>query len=343
MQEQKINERKRDHIELAYGAQTRRHEVDVRFNYEPLLSAHPDKDYDIGTTFLGKTIAAPFWISSMTGGVGEARDININLARVAREFSLGMGLGSCRVLLESDEYFADFNLRPILGKELPFYANLGIAQVEKLLAEGNINKIFDLLFRLDTDGLIVHVNPMQEWFQPEGDKFFHPPIQTINKLADHFHNTDKKIIVKEVGQGMGPASLKAILESPIHAIELASFGGTNFSKLEMMRQKDSTVKNLESFTQVGHTAHQMVDILNHLAEENPKYKEKQIIISGGIKDVLDGYYLAEKLQYNSLIGQAKNFLARSENYDELRAFTSSQIEAFKMARAFLNIKETENQ
>lgn len=333
--------RKRDHIELTQKSQTVRAEVDSRFYYEPILSAHPNSDSDISTNFLGKKMAAPFWISSMTGGVGEARHINQNLARVCREFSLGMGLGSCRVLLESDQYFEDFNLRPILGSELPFFANLGIAQLETLVIDGETNKIFDLMNRLDTDGLIIHVNPLQEWFQPEGDKFLYSPLETITKLCAAFAHSDKKIIVKEVGQGMGPKSLKALLDLPIHAIELASFGGTNFSKLELLRSKGVDVKEIESLSRVGHTSLEMIGFLNNLLSANPKYIEKQIIISGGIENFLDGFYLQEQLNFSSIIGQAKNFLSRSENYEELRAFTAAQIEGLKMARAFLTVKNSE--
>lgn len=333
--------RKRDHIELTQKAQTERSEVDSRFYFEPMLSAHPDSDIDVSTNFLGKKMAAPFWISSMTGGVGEARHINQNLARVCREFSLGMGLGSCRALLESDKYFEDFNLRPILGAELPFFANLGIAQVETLVLAGETNKIFDLINRLDTDGLIVHVNPLQEWYQPEGDKFLYSPLETITKLCAAFEGSNKKIIVKEVGQGMGPRSLKALLDLPIHAIESASFGGTNFSKLEILRSKGVSVKEIEALSKVGHTSLEMIGFLNNLLKSNPSYIEKQIIISGGIENFLDGFYLQEQLNFSSIIGQAKNFLSRSENYEELHAFTKAQIEGLKMARAFLTVKNSE--
>ena len=335
--------RKRDHIELTHKSQTNRSEVDPRFYYEPLMSSHPDSNFDISTNFLGKNISAPLWVSSMTGGVGEARHINQNLARVCREFSLGMGLGSCRSLLESDKYFEDFNLRPILGSDLPFFANLGIAQVESLVMENNTAKIFDLIHRLDTDGLIVHVNPLQEWYQPEGDKFIYSPIETITKLTQAFSGTDKKIIVKEVGQGMGPKSLKALLELPIAGIELASFGGTNFSKLELMRSQGIAHLEIEALANVGHTSIEMINILNNLLKANPAFIEKQIIISGGIENFLDGYYLQEQLNFSSIIGQAKNFLSRSENYEELRAFTHAQIEGLKMARAFLVVKTPEVQ
>jgi isopentenyl-diphosphate delta-isomerase len=329
--------RKRDHIELTAKAQTGRLEADPRFYYEPLLSSHPSADFDISTKFLGKKIDAPLWVSSMTGGVGEARHINQNLAQVCREFSLGMGLGSCRSLLESDKYFEDFNLRPILGSQLPLFTNLGIAQVEKLVHANNTNKIFDLVQRLDADGLIIHVNPMQEWFQPEGDKFEYSPIETIAKFCS-INNNKIKIIVKEVGQGMGPKSLRALLELPIDAIELASFGGTNFSKLELMRSLGTSNVEIKGLSRVGHTSLEMINFLNNLLEVNPAYMEKQIIISGGIEDFLDGYYQQELLNFSSIIGQAKNFLNRAENYSELKSFTQAQIEGLKMAKAFLTVR-----
>ncbi|MBC7539508.1 MAG: type 2 isopentenyl-diphosphate Delta-isomerase [Bacteriovorax sp.] len=334
MPEKKQESRKLDHIELALKAQTNKMEVDQRFYYEPLFAAHPSEDSDISLNFLGKRILAPLWVSSMTGGVGPAKHINQNLARVCREFGLGMGLGSCRVLLDSDTYFPDFNLRPIIGSDLPLYANLGIAQIEQLLAGNNHHQITDLIQRLDADGLIVHINPLQEWFQLEGDRLKYSPIQTLTKLCSLINT---KLIVKEVGQGLGPKSLKALLDLPIVAIELAAFGGTNFSKLEQIR--GNTTESNAAFSKVGHTAFEMVQFLNSLIKTNSNYNQKQIIISGGVDNILDGFYLRENLNFPSVIGQAKNFLNHAENYEELRLFTMGQINGLKMANAFLIAKE----
>ncbi len=327
-------ERKKDHIVLAVSAQLDRAEIDERFFYEPLLAAHPEHT-DLSLSFLGKTLKAPLWISSMTGGTGEARHINQNLARVCREFGLGMGLGSCRVLLEdnaeSKKYFPDFNLRPVLGDELPLFANLGIAQVETLIAKGETAKIEMMLESLKADGLIVHINPLQEWFQPEGDRLQVSPLETLTKLCSLLKT---KIVVKEVGQGMGPRSLKALLDLPIAAIELAAFGGTNFTRLEQMRAKNQNT----AFSHVGHTALEMVQFLNELAGGNALYKKKQILISGGIKNCLDGFYLRENLEFTSVIGQAKNFLVHAENYESLAKFTAEEIAGLKMAKAYLTVK-----
>ncbi len=340
MQNTSQETRKKDHIDLANRAQTSGALVDERFNYEPLFSAHPSDESDLELPFLGKKMRAPLWVSSMTGGVGKARHINQNLARACHEFGLGMGLGSCRVLLDNNlkkEYFNDFNLRPIIGSDLPLYANLGIAQVETMLLKNDHQKMSDMMGELDADGLIVHINPLQEWFQPEGDRLNISPLESLTKLCNVLKT---KIIVKEVGQGMGPRSLKALLDLPIAGIELASFGGTNFSKLEQIRSEQSS-SWMKALSHVGHTAPEMVGFLNSLLNENVQYKEKQIIISGGIENILDGFYLHQKLNYPSVIGQAKNFLVHAENYDDLKNFIRGEIAGLKVAKAFLDLKVKE--
>ncbi len=333
--------RKRDHIELAQNAQMTPIMVDSRFNYEPLLSAHPDTNLNIETTFLGKNLKAPLWISSMTGGVGEARHINQNLANLAFEFGLGMGLGSCRSLLSSDLYFEDFNLRPILGPDLPFFANFGIAQIEKMIEAGSVQKIIELCKKLEVDGLFIHVNPLQEWFQPEGDQLKVAPILTISRFCEYLTHTDLKIIIKEVGQGMGPASLKAVLDLPIHALELAGFGGTNFSKLETLRsQSEPHNQSREALFSLGHTPLEMVKFINSLGLLNPKYKKMPLIISGGIENFLDGYYLRARSSNPSVYGHAHKFLSHAENYEELQSFTANEIAGLKIAQSYLTLKET---
>lgn len=328
------SQRKADHIDLAFKSVIK--EADERFNYEPLLSAHPNallKSF----SFLGKTMQAPIWVSSMTGGTEKAGHINKNLARLCAEFGLGMGLGSCRIILDNDRYFEDFNLRPIIGPEAPFYANLGIAQIEHLLANKEIEKIESLLSRLNADGLIVHINPMQEWLQPEGDLLSKPPLETIEQLLEELHSP---VIVKEVGQGFGTESLKRLLNLPISAIDFGAFGGTNFAKLELLRANAHQQELYEPLSHIGHTAEAMVRELNEILEVNnqaPKCAE--IIISGGVQNFLDGYYLVNLSQTHAVYGMAAGFLRHATgSYEELRDFAHSQIKGYRLAESFLTIK-----
>ncbi len=331
------SERKRDHIELAFRSQVERGELDDRFYYEPLLAAHPKVDSLPSFTFLEKTMRVPIWVSSMTGGTEWAGHINHNLARACREFGMGMGLGSCRALLHSDEYLADFDVRPIIGDDLPLFANLGIAQLEQLLINGKLDKLPDLLARLRADGLIVHVNPLQEWLQPEGDRFHLPPIQTIESLLE---KVDFPVIVKEVGQGMGRESLKALFKLPLAAVDFAAHGGTNFARLELLRNDPGRQAIYEQLAFIGHRAEEMVEICNVLVDElKGKMACQQVIVSGGVGNFLDGYYLTQKIRLPAVYGQASAFLRHARgDYEELRSHIEAQVRGLELAHAFLKCK-----
>lgn len=331
-------ERKKDHIELAFQSQITAATLDPRFYYEPIIAAHPDDKPDEGFSFLGKTMRLPLWVSSMTGGTEKAQRINHNLARACREFGMGMGLGSCRPLLYSDERLSDFAVRPLIGKEQLLFANLGIAQLEQLVADEELWRINTMLEKLEADGLIIHVNPLQEWLQPEGDRFLHAPLVTIKAVMEGL--PDLPIIVKEVGQGMGKESLRALLQLPLAAIDFAASGGTNFAKLELLRSDPLQHQVFEPLARIGHGANEMVEMVNALKQElGPQVKCDHIIISGGVQNFLDGYYLTEKIQFKSIYGQASAFLRHAqEDYEQLQTYVQAQARGLKVAKTFLRLK-----
>ncbi len=338
-----LNSRKFEHLQRAFEAQVGEDSRPAwHLDYEPLLAAHPDIKKEVAhpsnsSIFLGKTFHFPFWISSMTGGVGPARHINQNLARVAAEFGLGMGLGSCRALLENDQYFEDFNLRPILGTDRLFLANIGIAQVEQLLAARQIDRIHSLVERLKADGLIIHVNPLQEFFQPEGDRLLRAPIEVIEEFLETAHYP---VVVKEVGQGMGPRSLQALLKLPLAAIDFAGLGGTNFTKLELNRRGHAQYSPYRDFANVGHTAFEMVGMVKQLELEMNLSEAKQYIISGGIQTVLDGLPCLAALPNRAVLGMAKSFLAHAMGrYEELRDHVQAEVGAYLLARQYLRYSD----
>jgi len=329
-----MESRKQDHINLAFRSQLSKDFLNKKFYYEPALAAHPSDNLP-EISFLNKKLQIPVWVSSMTGGTAKAKKININLAKACCEYGMGMGLGSCRPLLEDNKRFSDFDMRPIIGDELPLLANLGIAQIEELLANDNIHKLNDLLNSLRVDGLFVHLNPLQEYLQPEGDRFQFSPIETIQNLLIKI---DFPIMVKEVGQGMGPKSLEALLSLNIAGIEFGAFGGTNFAQMELLRSDELKQKLLSPLANIGHTAEEMVEFLNNLPSSSMKNKE--IIISGGVSDWLDGYYLMKKLNYPAIFGQASAFLKYAQDdYTQLSTYVSNFKKGLLLANTYLTIRE----
>ncbi len=325
--------RKQNHLDLAFASQSAL--LDDRFYYEPMLAGHPEQA-DLAIQFGGKTMRYPIWISSMTGGTSAAGPINKMLAKTASKYGFGIGLGSCRVILEDNTYFDDFNLRPILGDASPLFANVGIAQIERLIDKGQTSKLKALVDKLDADGLIVHVNPLQEWLQPEGDLIQRSPLVTIKQLLNEI---DTNIIVKEVGQGFGPESMRELLKLPILAVDFAANGGTNFSKLELLRNEPMKA-HYEDVIALGHSATEMVDFLNaSIHALGSERKCNNVIISGGVKTFLDGYYLTSKAKLPAIYGQAAPFLKyANESQEALDAFAEAQIKGLLMAQKFLKIR-----
>jgi isopentenyl-diphosphate delta-isomerase len=327
------DERKQDHIKLAFEA-VPKEQIDLSNSYyEPLFSAHPSSN-ESSKEFLGQKFDIPLWVSSMTGGTEKALTINKNLARACKEFGLGMGLGSCRPLLESSERFDDFNMRPLIG-DRPLYTNFGIAQLEDLIDSGDLNKISEITKSLEANGIIIHVNPLQEWAQPEGDVFRHPPIETISRVLDQ---AKYPIIVKEVGQGFGPRSIDALVKMPLRAIEFAGFGGTNFTMLEHARlpSSDSVNNGLKTkFGSIGHGPEQMIEWANKSLKSND-VKCNSFIISGGIKDPLTAHVLMNSLKGDSIVGMASELLKYSMgSYEELQNYMVDVKDCFNLAHAYI--------
>lgn len=329
------SERKADHIQLAFRSRVITQEIDRRFDYEPMVCGHPSEALNLGIEFGQKKLKVPIWVSSMTGGTKMARTINRNLAMACSEFGMGMGLGSCRSLLTSNEYLEDFAVRNYIGDQSPLYANLGIAQIQALIQSNKLHLVNELIDKLEADGLIIHVNPLQEWLQPEGDVIKFNPIDTIKRVLDL---NNLQVAVKEVGQGFGPKSMEALLDLPLVAIEFAASGGTNFALLELLRGDPTCKMIFEPLAKVGHDAESMVDAVNVLAHNREKIP--LFIISGGIQDFLHGYYLIQKCAFPAIYGQASKFLEFAQSdYSKLQEFVRLQVKGLELAYQFLRIKK----
>ena len=327
MSEKRIN----DHIDLTFSSRPKEQLLVDNVYYEPILSGHPK--HRSRFSFLGHDFAIPLWVSSMTGGAKRAANINKNLAKACEEFKLGMGLGSCRSLLESDQRWEDFDVRKFMPTR-PLYTNFGIAQIEQLVQENKLAKIKEITERLNADGLIIHINPLQEWAQAEGDRYYEAPLVTIKKVLDR---VSLPVIIKEVGQGFGPQSLAQLSYLPLAAIELAGYGGTNFTLLEQARLSGANSGKYspkQSFGHIGHRVEEMINWLNQL--DSSKMQCQNFIISGGIVDPLKGMFYKKQLKHNCVFGMASELLKYAmDDYEKLSAYLKEVDDCVQMAEVFL--------
>lgn len=336
---ERFSQRKQHHIDLAsksqYSYGSRVNLMDY-FNYEPLITNNVVESTDLGQTFLGKTISYPFLISSMTASGQESNQINQILAKAANHYNLPFALGSCRKFLFDDRADESMLVREELGAG-PLLANLGIAQVEELIQKNELHRINLMMSALEADALYIHINPMQEIYQAEGDRYWSTPINLIGKLTEEI---DYPIFIKEVGQGFGPQSLKQLLKLNIAGIDSASLGGTNFTYLEKLR--GSTFSDEEN---QGHwdgpclIGHSIPEMIKFFKEAN--LKGKTIILSGGVRTAEEAFLYKNLLGVpSSLIGMAYPFLKAAGNgFTGVQEFFESFLYQYLIFNKFLHLKK----
>lgn len=275
MSEVGINKRKTEHIRLCLTDQVEG--VNKTTGLEGISFIHnalPEinfNDIDIAATFLGKQIKAPFLVSSMTGGSKLAAQINQNLALAAEERGWAIALGSTRALLESEAYQDSFLIR----KKAPnaaLIANLGAVQLNYGYGIDEAKRIVDMT---EADSLVLHLNPLQEVFQDEGDVNFESLLPKIESICKALH---VPVGVKEVGFGIEGELAKQLADVGIAYIDVAGAGGTSWSQVEKLRSKDPLRKAAaEAFNQWGIPTKDCIVSVRSVLPNIP------IIASGGMK------------------------------------------------------------
>src|SRR5215217_5022047 len=109
-------------------------------------------------------------------------------------------------------------------------ANLGAAQVRGPGAPQRAERLVELL---DADGLTIHLNPVQEAVQPEGQPEFSGVAEGIAAVVERL--APRPVVVKEVGFGMDPEDVRALAAAGVAAVDVAGAGGTNWALIEGRR------------------------------------------------------------------------------------------------------------
>jgi len=231
-------------------------------------------EIDTSSEFLGYRLSFPLLISSMTGGDHAlVKQINQNLAIAAQATGVAMAVGSQRVMFTSPEAKQSFALREF-APDVPLIANLGAVQLNYGVEAEQAQAAIDCL---NADALYLHLNPLQEAVQPEGDTNF---ANLESKITDLVKQLSVPVLLKEVGSGLSPKDIELGLRAGITTFDLAGSGGTSWSRIEHHRRNDSSDIGIK-FQDWG------IPTPLALKFANPFLDVATLVASGGLRDGID--------------------------------------------------------
>ncbi|MFW9981357.1 MAG: type 2 isopentenyl-diphosphate Delta-isomerase [Candidatus Thorarchaeota archaeon] len=291
--------RKIEHIEICLDEEvqcqrpTMFEDIDFVHNALPEI----DKDrIDLTTNFFGLRAGAPLIIAAMTGGHPQTKSVNMKLASAAEELNLPIGVGSQRAAVEDETLVDTFKIVRETAPSVPVIANIGATHVSA--APKAVSMI-------DADILAIHLNPLQEAIQPEGDCNSEGALESIAAIVD---SVDVPVIVKETGAGISGEIAKSLEEVGVAGIDVGGVGGTSWAGVEYYRalREEDDLKaqlGLEFWDWGIPTALSVLMVLDST--------ELDVIATGGIRSGLD---VAKALALGSIAAGVARPLLRPAVY-----------------------------
>jgi isopentenyl-diphosphate Delta-isomerase len=286
-------DRKAEHIRLALDERMQlgaNFFDDYRFDHAAL----PEIDMaevDPGVDFLGRRLAAPLLVSSMTGGTETAGAINRHLAAGAERTGIAVAVGSQRKALEDPAKADTFRVRD-QAPSVPLLANLGAVQLNYGMGVRECRQVVEMI---QADALILHLNPLQEAIQPEGQCDF---SGLLPKIGEVVRGVGVPVVVKEIGCGLSGQTAQALADQGVRILDTAGVGGTSWARIEAQRAGDAEIGEL--FAGWGIPTPQSI-------QEVRKVPGVTVIASGGIRNGIDA---AKAIALGAdLVGMAYPFLA----------------------------------
>lgn len=271
-------QRKKEHLQLCLDTEAVSSPYGTGLErYSFLHNALPEIDIaeiDLGATFLGKRLKAPLLISSMTGGFELGGKVNRNLALAAQELGLAMGVGSQRVALEEKSVADSFRVRG-LAPDILLLANLGAVQLNYGYGVEHCRQAVRMI---EADGLILHLNVLQEAVQPEGNRNFKGLGE---KIAAVCRGVGVPVMAKEVGSGISADVAVRLRRAGVRAIDVAGRGGTSWYAVEAKRAAKRGAPRDLTFADWG------IPTEEALAQVRQAVPDLEIVASGGLRSGLD--------------------------------------------------------
>ncbi len=314
--ESSFEKRKRSHFFLSLKAHSQSPEPAGFHRIQLIHNSLPDldlKDVSIQQKWRGHTLKTPFFVSSMTGGWLKSADFNLQLAKACERRSWIMGAGSQRGQLLDSSKDREWQKIRKACPQLILLGNLGLPQALR----APLKKMLSLIDSLEANGMIIHLNPLQEALQKEGTAQFKGGLAAIKKLAK---TLPAPLIIKETGCGFSEEALDRLTGLGISVVDLSGAGGTHWGRVEgsRYREKDALFGIGETFSSWG------VSTLESLMNSKKKPRDYDVWASGGLRSGLDA---AKALALGaSLIGFGQPILKALRKGEEMLDKTMARLE-----------------
>ena len=307
-----ISDRKLEHLLICKNYDVEFKDKTTGFeDVELIHNALPEvdkNDIDLSTSVFGKKLDSPLFITAITGGHPAAKEINKQLAIAAEDNNIALGVGSQRAACEHPELADTYSVVRDNAPDCLLVGNIGAPQLN--LA----NKAVEIL---DADILAIHLNPLQESIQPEGDLDARGYLELISKITDV---VDIPVMAKETGCGISAETAKQLVDAGISFIDIEGAGGTSWAAVETYRAEDRYYGEL--FWDWGiPTAISTAEVTNTV--------DVPVISSGGIRSGLEAAK-AIALGADS-VGMALPFLKKSISQEELNQFINKFNDSLRIA------------
>lgn len=304
MREELTNKRKAEHISIALSDEV---DLSLRRNWFDSVwlihNALPDAsfdDVDLKSKFLGYELEAPLLIEGMTGGHDSSLPINEALAKAAQSERIALGVGSQRAALSDESAVRTYRIVRDIASDIPILANLGISHVIGEEGVDNAKRAVDMI---DADALAVHLNPLQEIIQPEGDRDLSNSLVAIRDLV---RELDVPVIVKEIGSGISRELSLTLKMAGVEYVDVAGQGGTSWALIEGRRSLEGSLERDASIKFADWGIPTPISIMKASATG------LFVIGSGGVRSGLDA---AKCIALGArAVGAARPFLIAAVNY-----------------------------